>query len=51
VEKVDNKKSELVASLIKHYEMCFEASCKFLQLYLKQKYSIDLAANLYNQKD
>ena len=39
-------KSELVASLIKHYEMCFEASCKFLQLYLKQKYNIDLAANM-----
>ncbi len=39
-------KSELVASLIKHYEMCFEASCKFLQLYLKQKYSIDLSANM-----
>ncbi len=39
-------KSELVASLVKHYEMCFEASCKFLQLYLKQKYSIDLSANM-----
>ena len=39
-------KNEFVASLIKHYEMCFEASCKFLQLYLKQKYLIDVSANM-----
>lgn len=39
-------KSELIASLIKHYEMCFETACKFLQLYLKREYSIDLSGNM-----
>ncbi len=32
-------RKHLVASLIKHFEMCYEASWKFLKLYLEIRYS------------
>ncbi len=31
-------RESLVASLVKHFEMCYEASWKFLKLYLKVHY-------------
>ncbi len=33
-----------VASLVKHFEMCYEMSWKFLQQYIKKFYSIELAS-------
>lgn len=33
-----------VASLIKHFEMCYEMAWKFLQQYIKKFYSIELAS-------
>lgn len=32
------------ASLIKHFEMCYEMAWKFLQSYLKNKHSIEIAS-------
>lgn len=34
----DFLQEQLVASLIKHYEMCYEAAWKFLKLYVEKKY-------------
>jgi len=35
-------KQSLIASNIKHFEMCYESVWKFLQLYLEQKYKQQL---------
>ena len=38
----EEMRQSLVASNVKHFEMCYESAWKFLQLYLEQKYNQQL---------
>ena len=47
----EDVRENLVASVIKHYEMCYESAWKFLKLYLEKRYDqhIDSPKKVFRQ--